>query len=62
MVYLTVKQACERLMVHENTMLRWLNNGTIKGERFGKLWRIPDTEIERVDVRKVAGTEQTGSS
>jgi acetyl-CoA synthetase len=48
MLYLTVKDASARLKVHENTILRWLTNGTIKGVKFGKLWRIPDTEIERV--------------
>ena len=48
MIYLTVKETCERLKVHPNTILKWLANGTIKGVKFGKLWRIPDTEIERV--------------
>jgi excisionase family DNA binding protein len=49
---LKVKQASEQLQVHENTILRWLNNGTLKGIRFGKLWRIPATEIERIDGGK----------
>ncbi len=48
MEYKTVKEASNKLRVHQNTMLRWLNNGTVKGIKFGKLWRIPDTEIERI--------------
>lgn len=52
MEYLTTKEACERLKVHPNTMLRWLADGTIKGIRFGKLWRIPDTEIDRIDDKE----------
>lgn len=52
MVYLKVKEACKTLRVHENTMLKWLNDGTIKGIKFGKLWRIPDTEIERINTKQ----------
>lgn len=52
MEYLKVKEAAHRLHVHENTVLRWLNNGTLKGVKFGKLWRIPDTETERIDKRE----------
>lgn len=49
--FLTVKQACAILQVHGNTMLRWLNDGTIKGVKVGKLWRIPRQNLPRVEER-----------
>lgn len=51
MGYYTVKEAVEELKVHRNTIWKWLANGTIKGVKFGKLWRIPDTEIEKMEKK-----------
>jgi len=33
---LTLKQACELLNCHPNTLRNWDNNGTLKAIRFGK--------------------------
>lgn len=41
MEYLTTQEVAQKLRVHQNTILRWLNDGTLKGVKFGKLWRVP---------------------
>ena len=43
--YLSVEEAAELLDVHIETIRRWLRNGTIKGEKFGRLWRIRKAEL-----------------
>ena len=48
MEYLTVRQVAERLQVHENTVLRWLQEGVLKAQRYGRLWRIPASELDKV--------------
>lgn len=53
MKYLKVKEVAERLGVHENTVLKWLADGTLHGVRFGRLWRIPDSEVERVNGERL---------
>ena len=52
MEYLTVRQVAERLQVHENTVLRWLQTGVLKARRYGKLWRIPVSELDKVKEGK----------
>lgn len=34
--YLTLKQACELLQVHPNTLRNWDKNGTLKAIRIGQ--------------------------
>lgn len=47
---LTVHQVAERFGVADKTVRRWLNDGTLKGIRFGRWgrWHVPLPEIERV--------------
>jgi excisionase family DNA binding protein len=45
--FLTVAEAGERLGVHANTVYRMIENGRLAGVRVGRLWRIPDPELER---------------
>ena len=60
MGYLTVSQVAEKLQVHENTVLRWLREGVLKGRRYGRLWRIPTSELDKVKEGKddLATTER----
>lgn len=44
--YLSVKQAAELLMVDEETIYRWLNNGTLSGAKIGGTWRIKQSTID----------------
>ena len=43
--YLSVEEAAEILGVHIDTLRRWLREGEIKGEKFGRLWRIRESEL-----------------
>lgn len=47
---LTLKQACEVLNCHPNTLRRWENERLIKCIRFGKRGdrRFPKTEIQKL--------------
>ncbi len=44
----TIKEACAVLKVHENTVLRWLSDGSVKGFKVGSRWRIDKSEIDRL--------------
>lgn len=47
--FYTPKEAAALLGVHQITVYRWLNDGSLRGVRLGpKLWRIPRSEIERM--------------
>ena len=46
--YLTVQEVASQLKVHENTVVKWLKTGKLYGVRFGKLWRIPASELDKV--------------
>lgn len=50
---LTLKQACEVINCHPNTLRRWENEGLIKCIRFGKRGdrRFPKEEILRIRER-----------
>lgn len=47
---LTLKQACEVLNCHPNTLRRWENEGLIQCIRFGKRGdrRFPKAEIQKL--------------
>lgn len=46
---LTVADVGERLNVHEATVRRWIKAGTLKGSLLGgTLWRIPESEVQRL--------------
>ena len=38
--YLTSKEVAQILKVHENTVWRWLSEGSLKGVKIGGTWRI----------------------
>jgi len=47
---LTLKQACEVLNCHPNTLRKWDNNGTLKAIRFGKRG---DRRYRKEDILKI---------
>jgi excisionase family DNA binding protein len=51
----SVREVTERLGVHENTVLRWLKGGQLRGIRLGGKragWRIRQSDLERfIDQR-----------
>jgi len=43
----TVKQVCELLQLHPNTVWLALKNGKLKGYKVGKDWRIYDKDLKK---------------
>lgn len=38
---ITVEELCEELLIGKNLAYKLLANGTIKGFRIGRIWKIP---------------------
>ena len=43
--YLTVEETARRLKVDPETVRRWLREGTMRGQKFGRVWRVPESEL-----------------
>lgn len=43
---LTVEETCEALKLGYNSVYQLLNNGTLKGYRYGRVWRVPKLAIK----------------
>lgn len=56
---LTVQQVAVYLCIHENTVYRWLEEGTVfpNAFRIRKGWRIPKDDVDRAKKRG-GGVEQ----
>ncbi len=44
----TVKELSDLLKVKPSTVRSWVNQGKLKGVKLGKLWRIPEEEVQRI--------------
>jgi excisionase family DNA binding protein len=44
---LTPKEVAERLNRHEKTIIRWCREGYLPCKRFGKLWGMMASDLER---------------
>ncbi len=42
---LTVEQAAERLQIHQETVRRHLQAGTLRGIKRGRVWRVPEAAL-----------------
>ena len=43
---LTTKEVAQRLKVKHRTVLKWLNEGRLKGGKIGPEWRIKASDLE----------------
>ncbi len=43
--FYTVQEVAEKLSVHEETVRRWIKSGKLKAERFGRAWRIRESDL-----------------
>jgi excisionase family DNA binding protein len=43
---LTVEDAARLLQIHPRTLRIWLRQGRIKARRYGRLWRILESDLE----------------
>lgn len=53
---LTTDEACEALRIGYNALYELLSNGTLKGYRNGRTWRIPKLAIQKY-IMESAGIE-----
>ncbi|GGO83453.1 helix-turn-helix domain-containing protein [Nonomuraea cavernae] len=44
------KEVAERFRVDPSTIRRWLYAGRLKGHRYGRDWRFPLAEVERLEA------------
>jgi len=45
---MTITKAAAQLDKSDMTVRTWLKNGYIQGVKIGKIWEIPQTEIDRI--------------
>lgn len=45
--YLTVEETAQTLKVSIDSVRRWLRTGKMKGSRYGRVWRVPASELRR---------------
>lgn len=45
---LTVEEAARALKVRVETVRRWLREGTLRGRKIGRIWRIPESEVNQL--------------
>lgn len=45
--YLTPEEVAERINVKPATVRGWLRDGTLKGAKFGRVWRVRESELQR---------------
>jgi acetyl-CoA synthetase len=46
--HFTVEEAARSLKLTVDTVRRWLRDGTIHGRKLGRVWRIPESELQRL--------------
>lgn len=46
--YLLPEEFAREASVHPETVRRWLREGIINGKKFGRKWRIPKSELDKV--------------
>jgi len=46
--FYTAQQVAEMFQVHQRTVLVWLRTGKLHGVKMGRLWRIPESELNRI--------------
>lgn len=48
MEYFTPEEAAAKLKIARRTMYKWLREGKIKGKKLSNMWRIPESELNRI--------------
>jgi len=56
---LTLKEVCERLRLHENTVREYIKEGKITAIKFDRVWRVDEKDLERfIKTRKQAAKKK----
>lgn len=48
MNFYTPEEAAARLKIARRTVYQWLREGRIRGTKLSNLWRIPESELNRL--------------
>ena len=43
---LTLKEVCERLRLHENTVREYINEGKIPAIKLDRVWRVDEKDLD----------------
>jgi len=43
---LTLKEVCERLRLHENTVREYINEGKIPAIKLDRVWRVEEKDLD----------------
>lgn len=46
--WFTPNELADKLKISEQTVRLWVRQGKVKARKFGRAWRIPGAEVERV--------------
>ena len=55
---LTPKEIAKELKVKEQTVMKWLREGTLKGVKLGKLWRVKEEDYKKFIEQGMKEDEQ----
>lgn len=55
--FFTVEEIADRLKVAPLTVRRWLKSGELRGIKFGKLWRIRESDLVAFLEARTTGRE-----
>lgn len=46
--FYTVEEFAREARISTKTVRRWLKDGKIEGKQFGRIWRIPPSELQKI--------------
>jgi len=47
-IYYTPQEVADKLKINVRTLYRWIREGKLKAVKVGELWRISETELNRL--------------
>lgn len=59
---ITASEAATLLGVSDQTVINWLKQGRIKGQKVGRTWAIPQTALEKVERPKMGRPPEKASN
>ena len=48
---LSTRQLADRWDMRPRTVARWCRDGRLRGEKWGRVWRVPEKEIKRFEAK-----------
>lgn len=51
---LSTRELAKRWDLRPRTISRWCREGRIRAEKWGRVWRIPEDEVRRIEAEHVS--------